>query len=317
MSHLWETDNLKKIFPVSTSCGQKQQAVNALQGISLYQDEGETLGIVGESGCGKSTFGLTLIGLYEPTSGTIKINGNIITQKTDDALFWNTMQMVFQNPFASLNPRMMVRTMLEEPLLVHTNYTKQDRRDRINEVLNQVGLTPMQGERYAHEFSGGQRQRIGIARALIMNPKCIICDEPMSALDVSIQVQIMTLLERLQAQQGVSYVFISHDLNMVRYISHRIAVMYLGAVVEEGFAVDVYNRPQHPYTKALLSVNGAVSPKAPIQIALDGELPNPMNPPVGCLFSSRCKEVEPRCLVERPPLISCNASKVACWHCVP
>ena len=197
MSYLWETNQLVKTFSAGSSWGQKQQ-VYALQGVSLYQNQGETLGIVGESGCGKSTFGMTLMGLHQPTSGTITMNGQVINPVRDKQIIQQTMQMVFQNPYASLNPRMMVRTMLEEPLLVHTNLSQAERRDRVNEVLSQVGMGPTQGERYAHEFSGGQRQRIGIARSLIMNPSCIICDEPISALDVSIQVQIMTLLERLQ-----------------------------------------------------------------------------------------------------------------------
>ena len=314
MSYLWETNQLVKTFSAGSSWGQKQQ-VYALQGVSLYQNQGETLGIVGESGCGKSTFGMTLMGLHQPTSGTITMNGQVINPVRDKQIIQQTMQMVFQNPYASLNPRMMVRTMLEEPLLVHTNLSQAERRDRVNEVLSQVGIGATQGERYAHEFSGGQRQRIGIARSLIMNPSCIICDEPISALDVSIQVQIMTLLERLQQNQHMSYVFISHDLNMVRYISHRMAVMYLGAVMEEGSAETIYARPLHPYTKALLAVNGPVVPHMPFGQILEGEPPNPISPPKGCLFSGRCPEVEPRCLTERPTLNTVDGRQVACFHC--
>ena len=279
MSYLWETNQLVKTFSAGSSWGQKQQ-VYALQGVSLYQNQGETLGIVGESGCGKSTFGMTLMGLHQPTSGTITMNGQVINPVRDKQIIQQTMQMVFQNPYASLNPRMMVRTMLEEPLLVHTNLSQAERRDRVNEVLSQVGMGPTQGERYAHEFSGGQRQRIGIARSLIMNPSCIICDEPISALDVSIQVQIMTLLERLQQNQHMSYVFISHDLNMVRYISHRMAVMYLGAVMEEGSAETIYARPLHPYTKALLAVNGpVVGQSILLSLFLLGQVPAPYSKP--------------------------------------
>ena len=271
-----------------------KQTVHALQGVSLYQEEGETLGIVGESGCGKSTFGYTLMGVHQATSGSIYMNGIEVNPYIHKDITRDMMQMVFQNPYASLNPRLKINTILEEPLELNPNYTPRDRVIRVKEVLEQVGLDMSFGERYAHELSGGQRQRIGIARALIMEPKCIILDEPISALDVSIQVQIMTLLERLQALHGISYLFISHDLPMVRYISHRMVVMYLGAVMEEGPALDIYEFPQHPYSKALTQMVGEVVPRAPIGAPLRGEPASPLHPPKGCLFSDRCPDVDRR-----------------------
>ncbi len=314
MGYVWETENLVKEFTLSSGLFKPKQTVHALQGVSLYQSEGETLGIVGESGCGKSTFGYTLMGLHEATSGSIYMNGQEIDPYRNREAVHPVIQMVFQNPYASLNPRLTVNTILEEPLELDTKYTARDRVIRVKEVLEQVGLTMAFGERYAHELSGGQRQRIGIARALIMEPKCIICDEPLSALDVSIQVQIMTLLERLQVLNGISYLFISHDLSMVRYISHRMVVMYMGSVMEEGPALDLYEFPQHPYTRALTALNGPVIPHAPIGTPLRGEPPNPLNPPTGCLFSGRCPEAEQRCYTERPPLREWADRRIACWH---
>lgn len=314
MGYIWETDNLVKEFTLSGGLFKPKRIVHALQGVSLYQDEGETLGIVGESGCGKSTFGATLMGIHQATSGSIYLDNQHINPYKERAKVHDVMQMVFQNPYASLNPRLKINTILEEPLELNPIYTPRDRVIRVKEVLEQVGLTMAIGERYAHELSGGQRQRIGIARALIMQPKCIILDEPISALDVSIQVQIMTLLERLQALYGISYLFISHDLPMVRYISHRMVVMYLGAVMEEGPALDIYEFPQHPYSKALTEMVGQVLPRAPIGAPLQGEPANPMHPPKGCLFSDRCPEAEPRCFEERPPLRPWADRRIACWH---
>ena len=314
MSYVWETDNLVKEFTLSGGLFKPKHTVHAVQGVSLYQSPGETLGIVGESGCGKSTFGYTLMGLHQATSGSIYMNGRHIDPYMERQAVHPVMQMVFQNPYASLNPRLTVNAILEEPLELDPKYTPRDRVIRVKEVLDQVGLNMSFGERYAHELSGGQRQRIGIARALIMQPQCIICDEPISALDVSIQVQIMTLLERLQAEHGISYLFISHDLNMVRYISHRMVVMYLGAVMEEGPALDLYEFPQHPYTRALTALNGPVMPHAPIGAPLKGDPPNPLDPPKGCLFSGRCPEAEGRCFTERPPLLDWADRRIACWH---
>lgn len=314
MGYIWETDNLVKNFTLSGGLFRPKQTVHALQGVSLYQEEGETLGIVGESGCGKSTFGFTLMGVHQATSGSIYMNGIEVNPYIHKDITRDMMQMVFQNPYASLNPRLKINTILEEPLELNPNYTPRDRVIRVKEVLEQVGLDMSFGERYAHELSGGQRQRIGIARALIMEPKCIILDEPISALDVSIQVQIMTLLERLQALHGISYLFISHDLPMVRYISHRMVVMYLGAVMEEGPALDIYEFPQHPYSKALTQMVGEVVPRAPIGAPLRGEPASPLHPPKGCLFSDRCPDVERRCIEERPPLREWADRRIACWH---
>ena len=287
---------------------------HALKNINMNIPKNQITAFIGPSGCGKSTFGYTLMGLYQATSGSIYMNGRHINPYVDRESVHPVMQMVFQNPYASLNPRLTVNAILEEPLELDPKYTPRDRVIRVKEVLDQVGLNMSFGERYAHELSGGQRQRIGIARALIMQPQCIICDEPISALDVSIQVQIMTLLERLQEQHGISYLFISHDLNMVRYISHRMVVMYLGAVMEEGPALDIYEFPQHPYSKALTKMVGEVVPRAPIGAPLKGEPASPLHPPKGCLFSDRCPDVERRCLEERPPLREWADRRIACWH---
>lgn len=314
MGYIWETENLVKEFTLSGGLFKPKQIVHALQGVSLFQEEGETLGIVGESGCGKSTFGYTLMGLHQATSGSIYIDGHKIDPYKKRKAVQNVMQMVFQNPYASLNPRLKIHTILEEPLELDSQYTPRDRSIRVKEALEQVGLTVAHGERYAHELSGGQRQRIGIARALIMQPKSIILDEPISALDVSIQVQIMTLLEKLQALYGISYLFISHDLPMVRYISHRMAVMYLGAVMEVGSARDVCESPQHPYSKALVNMIGQLLPRAPLGKPLRGEPSSPLHPPKGCLFSARCPEAEGRCFDQRPPLKPWMDRYIACWH---
>ena len=286
MGYIWETDNLFKNFTLSGGLFRPKQTVHALQGVSLYQEEGETLGIVGESGCGKSTFGYTLMGVHQATSGSIYMNGIEVNPYIHKDITRDMMQMVFQNPYASLNPRLKINTILEEPLELNPNYTPRDRVIRVKEVLEQVGLDMSFGERYAHELSGGQRQRIGIARALIMEPKCIILDEPISALDVSIQV----------------------------HISHRMVVMYLGAVMEEGPALDIYEFPQHPYSKALTKMVGEVVPRAPIGAPLRGEPASPLHPPKGCLFSDRCPDVERRCLEERPPLREWADRRIACWH---
>jgi len=313
MERLWETEALTKTFTSGGNLWRPSKSVYALNQVSLYQNRGETLGIVGESGCGKSTFGRVLMGLYPKTSGRITVDGRDIETKKDQQFVLQRMQMVFQDPFASLNPRMTVKAMLEEPLAVHTKLSAKERQDKVYETLELVGLQKTHGERYAHEFSGGQRQRVGIARALILEPDCIICDEPISALDVSIQVQIVTLLERLQAQKSLSYVFISHDLNMVHYLSHRMAVMYLGTVLEEGTVEELYKEPLHPYTQALLALNGPVKAHAPIGPVLQGEVPNPLHLPEGCLFSGRCHHVTEECLTARPVLTDEGGRRVACW----
>ncbi|WP_251443583.1 ABC transporter ATP-binding protein [Veillonella intestinalis] len=317
--NIWETENLTKHFILRRGLlKQQRQVVRALEGVSLQQAPGETLGLVGESGCGKSTFGRTLMGLYPKTAGRLTVAGREIASSNDQAHVLNHIQMVFQDPYASLNPRMTVRQSLMEPLNVRTavgtTLSDGDKRAKVEAVLEQVGLSKAQGERYPHEFSGGQRQRIGIGRALISSPQCIICDEPISALDVSIQVQIVSLLERLQAEQGISYVFISHDLNMVRYVSQRIAVMYLGNVVEEGSTATVYETPLHPYTQALITLNAPLAPHMTIGPVLSGEVPSPLAEIQGCPFASRCPEKIGQCEEAKPPLVVRGSQKVACWR---
>lgn len=312
MTHLWEVKNLNKIFRLRRGIFGKPLAVQALSNIHLYQHEGETLGLVGESGCGKSTLGRILIGLYPKTGGQIYLRGQEIIGTAGEIKLRELIQMVFQDPYASLNPRMTIRQALEEPLKVCRGFTSMDSRAKVNEVLEQVGLPLAYGERYPHEFSGGQRQRVGIARALVMEPACIICDEPISALDVSIQVQIITLLEKLQARLGVGYTFISHDSSMVRYLSHRLAVMYLGTLVEVGNADTIYKRPLHPYTKALIALNGPIAPGAPLPNGLQGEVPSPLEPPLGCPFVTRCPYKIKICEEQRPNWETIEGREVAC-----
>lgn len=314
-THLWETDQLTKIFYKKNFMGKTIHSVRAINEVSLFQDHGETLGIVGESGCGKSTFGRTLMGLYPKTYGNIYCNGKLIQSENDYAHLRRDMQMVFQDPYASLNPRLKVSQIIEEPLVIAGEGTHKEREERVYEALAMVGLRKEHSQRFPHEFSGGQRQRIGIARALITNPSCIICDEPISALDISIQVQIVSLLEALQASKNLSYIFISHDLSMVRYLSQRIAVMYLGSVVEIGPADAIYSSPLHPYTQGLIAAVGSVTPRAPIQSLLKGELPSPLNPPPGCPFATRCLIKEDMCDEGLPPLKMVDGRQVACFKC--
>jgi oligopeptide transport system ATP-binding protein len=291
--------------------------VHAVDGVSFSLQPGETLGLVGESGCGKSTVARTVLRLVEPTSGAIKINGEDIAQisKAELRPYRREMQIVFQDPFASLNPRMKAGDIVGEPLTVHGLAKGAEKQARVAELFRQVGLRPDQMQNFPHQFSGGQRQRICIARALALGPSLIVCDEPVSALDVSIQAQVINLLIDLQRQHGFSYLFIAHDLAVVAHISHRVAVMYLGRIVEIADKATLFDNPRHPYTQALLASVPVANPKTKrLKPLVDGDVPSPINPPSGCAFHTRCRYVIDRCKVERPPLAEAGAGhQVACW----
>lgn len=303
-TYLVEVKNLKQYFPVSTGFG-KSVYLKAVDDVSFAIKPGETLGLVGESGCGKTTVGRTLLRLYKPTSGEVYFNRELVTDKNMRRLR-KEMQMVFQDPYSSLNPRMTVEDIIGEPLDVHKLYAnKGERRDKILELMELVGLNAEHARRYAHEFSGGQRQRIGIARSLAVNPKFIVCDEPVSALDVSIQAQVINMFEDLQQKLGVAYLFIAHDLLVVHHISDRIAVMYLGKIVEIADADELYGNPKHPYTQSLLSAIPMPDPKAAKErkrIVLEGDVPSPMNMPSGCAFRTRCRFATEECKTQCPTL---------------
>jgi oligopeptide transport system ATP-binding protein len=307
-------------FPVTAGLLRRRVGeVRAVDGVSFTIAEGETLGLVGESGCGKSTCGRAILRLYEPTGGSVKIAGEEIAQATPDRLrrLRPVMQMVFQDPQASLNPRMTVAGIIGEPLDEHSRLPRRARLDRIYELMDQVGLNRDFANRYPHEFSGGQRQRIGIARALALNPRFIICDEPIAALDVSIQAQVVNLLEDLQDRLGLTYLFISHDLSMVRHIADRVAVMYLGGIVEIATRDALYDRPQHPYTQALLSAVPEPDPRIEAdrrRIILTGDVPSPARPPAGCAFSTRCPKVIDICRQKKPPLRQIAEGHQAACH---
>ncbi|UCC65202.1 MAG: dipeptide ABC transporter ATP-binding protein [Anaerolineae bacterium] len=304
---LLEVRNLKKYFPITRGIVIQRQvgAVMAVDGISFDVYRGETLGLVGESGCGKSTTGRTILQLYRPTAGEVFFEGaDLVTLKGEELRrMRRRMQMIFQDPYASLNPRMTVGNIIGEPLEVHGIAKGKERRERVQELLRVVGLNPYFVNRYPHEFSGGQRQRIGVARALALNPAFIVCDEPISALDVSIQAQVVNLLEDLQKDFGLTYLFIAHDLSMVRHISTRVAVMYLGKIVELTDRYSLYHDPQHPYTQALLSavpIPDPVVEEKRRRIILEGDVPSPVNPPKGCNFNTRCPVAIDRCFEEDP-----------------
>ena len=311
---------LKMHFPIYAGLLRRRAGeVKAVDGISFDIPEGETLGLVGESGCGKSTCGRAMLRLYEPTEGQVVINGHDVTAVQPEALrqLRPAMQMVFQDPQASLNPRMTVASIIGEPLVEHTKQTKAEQQDRIYELLDQVGLNRNFANRYPHEFSGGQRQRIGIARALALNPKFIVCDEPIAALDVSIQAQVVNLLEGLQRSLGLTYLFISHDLSMVRHIANRVAVMYLGRIVELADRDALYEDPKHPYAQALLSAVPEPDPQLESErqrIVLTGDVPSPSNPPKGCAFSTRCSKVMPHCRVSAPVLTEVAPGRQVACH---
>lgn len=297
---LLRVENIVKEFPVYGGVFSKQVAsVKAVSGISFEIKKGETLGLVGESGCGKSTLGRSLIRLIEPTSGKIFFKDRDITHVDGNDLrdLRKQMQIIFQDPYASLNPRMTIGSILEEPLIIHNLYnTAAERKDRVNELVDLVGLRRENLSRYPHEFSGGQRQRVGIARALAVNPELIICDEPVSALDVSIQAQVINLLMELQQKLGLTYIFIAHDLKVVEHVSNKVAVMYLGKIVEMADADELYRNPMHPYTQALLSAIPIPDPKPRAErIILKGDVPSPMNPPPGCHFNPRCPWATQEC----------------------
>ncbi len=310
-----EVDNLKKYFPVKS--GFKKLTLKAVDGVSFTINRGETLGLVGESGCGKTTVGRTLLQLYKPTDGKVIFEGQEVTDKNINEMR-KKMQMVFQDPYSSLNPRMTVEDIIGEPLDVHKLYSsRSERREKILSLMELVGLNAEHATRYAHEFSGGQRQRIGIARALAVRPDFIVCDEPVSALDVSIQAQIINMFEELQAKLGLSYLFIAHDLLVVQHISKRIAVMYLGKLVEIGDADEVCNSPIHPYSISLLSAVPIPDPKlerSRQRIVLEGDVPSPLAMPEGCPFRTRCKYATEKCEKEMPPLTDRGNGHFAACH---
>ncbi|CAH8706060.1 dipeptide ABC transporter ATP-binding protein [Paenibacillus thiaminolyticus] len=315
---LVQVENLKMHFPIKGGpLGKTVGAVKAVDGVSFHINKGETLGLVGESGCGKSTTGRMLLRLLEPSEGSIYFEGQDITKLSGNELrkMRRNMQMVFQDPFASLNPRHTIGKILEEPLIVHGVRDKSERQRKVKELLDVVGLSSYHASRYPHQFSGGQRQRIGIARALAIHPKLIIADEPVSALDVSIQSQVLNLLQDLQQEYKLTYLFIAHDLGVVRHISDRVGVMYLGQLVELSDTEDLYDKPLHPYTQALLSA----VPIADVtfrrdRIILEGDVPSPVNPPAGCPFHTRCPKAFEPCSAARPQLSAMEPGHYVACH---
>ena len=311
-------EGLEKHFQIRTGSLGRKALIHAVNGVTLEIQKGETLGIVGESGCGKSTLGRTILKVWEPDAGRIWCDGTDITGLSQRQMrpWRRRMQMIFQDPYASLNPRFTVGELIAEPMEIYRTHGESEQRERVQELLETVGLKPDHIRRYPHEFSGGQRQRIGIARALALEPEFIVCDEPISALDVSIQAQIVSLLERIQDEKGLSYLFIAHDLTMVRHISHRIGVMYMGGLVEIGPADEICEHPIHPYTKLLMS---AIPIPDPIQARRqrpqlpEGEVPSPIHLPAGCPFAPRCPHAKPECRETVPPLKDAGGRQVACF----
>ena len=316
--NLLEVKNLVKHFPVRGGVFSRvRNYVKAVDGISFDVKPGETLGLVGESGCGKSTAGRSILRLIEPTSGEINFEGENICELSNEELRKRRrqMQIIFQDPYASLNPRMTIGSIVGEPLTIHKVAKGQERKDRVEQLLHRVGLRPEHIRRYPHEFSGGQRQRIGLARALALNPKLIIGDEPVSALDVSIQAQVINLLEDLQKDLGIAYVMIAHDLAVVQHVSDRIAVMYLGKIVELAEADELVSSPKHPYTEALLSAVPVPDPTVKTErILLKGDVPSPVDPPSGCRFHTRCPYKEDLCDQEDPPMLEMSPGHTVACH---
>ncbi len=305
-------------FDVTRGLLAKKQIVKAVDDVSFQIYPGETFGLVGESGCGKSTLGRTIVRIYSPVSGSVRYKGRDVTGLKGSELkeFRKQVQMIFQDPYASLDPRMTVGEIIREPMDIHNLHSHKEREERVAELLQIVGLKPDHIRRYPHEFSGGQRQRIGIARTLALDPEFIVCDEPISALDVSIQAQVINLLENIQKKLGISYLFIAHDLSMVKHISDRIGVMYLGHIVETGPSKVLYRHPLHPYTQGLLSAVPIPDPKTARQhrrIMLDGEIPTPINPKPCCPFASRCPRAMDQCFQALPPMVEVEGRQVACF----
>jgi len=321
MSEILRVNDLKTHYRISKGFSLKDKgSIKAVDGVSFYVNEGETFGLVGESGCGKTTLGKAILGLVPTTAGNVEFMGRNITGMSRDEMreVRRNLQVIFQDPYGCLDPRKTVEQIIAEPLVVHKIGGKKERQDKVRELMDVVGLSPAHIYRYPHEFSGGQRQRIGIARALILNPKLIICDEPVSALDVSIQSQVLNLLNDLQDKYGLTYIFIAHGLPVVKYISNRIGVMYLGKMVEMSDSEELYAKPLHPYTQPLVSAIPIPDPThEKEQIILEGEIPSPLNPPSGCHFHTRCRFAEPKCAQEEPPFIEYEKGHyVACWRCM-
>ncbi|WP_303817866.1 peptide ABC transporter ATP-binding protein [Actinobacillus minor] len=317
---LLDAKNLKKYYPVKQGMFKKPKLVKAVDGVSFTLERGKTLAVVGESGCGKSTLGRMLTMIEQPTEGELFYNGQnfLVNDKETAALRRKKIQIVFQNPYSSLNPRKKVGDILEEPLLINTDLSAKERKEKVLEMMAKVGLKPEFYDRYPHMFSGGQRQRIAIARGLMLQPDIVVADEPVSALDVSVRAQVLNLMMDLQEDMGLSYVFISHDLSVVKHIADEVMVMYLGRCVEQGNVNEIFENPKHPYTQALLSATPKLNhEERQERIKLTGELPSPLNPPKGCAFHARCRFATERCRIEQPQLETyADGRKIACFEVV-